>query len=232
MLLSLSALSCAASGIVRAFAMAFCFSASARSLSFNTVSFKANSFSLSSNAFWRASSSVLRCRSAAESCFWQEQIIAKEMSIERVKSFFISGVNCNWSSVIRNKQTEGQRLVKRNLTCLRRWRSCFPTVRIPASTRQVAAASLCRGVQPHWRPARRHSAVATACHKENSRRAVSRGGCFLELYPGDVDFSTTLPVTVLSILYHPGRRLHHFNLGAHFVDLGGLLFDLGCESHY
>jgi len=54
----------------------------------------------------------------------------------------------------------------------------------------------------------------------------------LELYPGDVDFSTTLPVTVLSILYHPGRRLHHFNLGTHFVDLGGLLFELGCESHY
>jgi hypothetical protein len=54
----------------------------------------------------------------------------------------------------------------------------------------------------------------------------------LELYPGDVDFSTTLPVTVLSILYHPGRRLHHFNLCAHLVDLGGLLFELGCESHY
>ncbi|PYI99537.1 MAG: hypothetical protein DME98_00370 [Verrucomicrobia bacterium] len=38
------------------------------------------------------------------------------MSIVRVKSFFISGVNCNWSSVIRTKKTEGQRLVKRNLT--------------------------------------------------------------------------------------------------------------------
>ena len=54
----------------------------------------------------------------------------------------------------------------------------------------------------------------------------------LELYPEDVDFSTALPVTVLSILYHPGRRLHHFNLGAHFLDLGGLLFELGCESPY
>ena len=54
----------------------------------------------------------------------------------------------------------------------------------------------------------------------------------LELYPGDVDFSTTLPVTVLSILYHPGCRLHHFNLGTHFLDLGGLLFELGCESPY
>jgi hypothetical protein len=54
----------------------------------------------------------------------------------------------------------------------------------------------------------------------------------LELYPGDVDFSTTLPVTVLSILYHPGCRLDHFNLGTHFLDLGGLLFDLGCETPY
>ena len=115
------------------------------------------------------------------------------MSIVRVKSFLISGVNCNGSSAIRTKKTEGQRVVKRNLTCLRRWRSCFPTVRIPASTRQVVAASLCRGAQPHWRPARRHSAVATACHKDNSRRAVSRGGCFLELYPGGADFSTALP---------------------------------------
>ncbi len=54
----------------------------------------------------------------------------------------------------------------------------------------------------------------------------------LELYPGDVDFSTTLPVTVLSILYHPGCRLDHFNLGTHSLDLGGLLFELGCESLY
>src|SRR5882724_5174796 len=54
----------------------------------------------------------------------------------------------------------------------------------------------------------------------------------LELYPEDVDFSTALPVTVLSILYHPGCRLHHFKLGTHFVDLGGLRFELGCESHY
>jgi hypothetical protein len=38
------------------------------------------------------------------------------MSIVRVKSLFISGVSCNWSSVIRTKKTEGQRLVKRNLT--------------------------------------------------------------------------------------------------------------------
>src|SRR5437867_866580 len=37
------------------------------------------------------------------------------MSIVRVKSFFISGVNCNWYSVIPTKKTEGQRLVKRNL---------------------------------------------------------------------------------------------------------------------
>jgi hypothetical protein len=37
-----------------------------------------------------------------------------------------------------------------------------------ARSRFVVAASLCRGAQPHWRPARRHSAVATACHKETS----------------------------------------------------------------
>src|SRR5439155_27149409 len=51
-----------------------------------------------------------------------------------------------------------------------------------------------------------------------------------ELYPVDVDFSTALPVTVLSILHHSWRRLDHFNLGTHFLDLGGLLFELGCES--
>ena len=39
-------------------------------------------------------------------------------------------------------------------------------------------------------------------------------------------------MTVLSILYHPGRRLDQFNLGAHFLDLGGLLTELGCESLY
>jgi hypothetical protein len=38
--------------------------------------------------------------------------------------------------------------------------------------------------------------------------------------------------TVLSILHHAGRRLEHFNLGAHFLDLGGLLSELGCESLY
>ena len=54
----------------------------------------------------------------------------------------------------------------------------------------------------------------------------------LELYQGDVDFSTTLPVTVLSILYHPGCRFHHLNCGTHLLDLGGLLFELGCESLY
>src|SRR5206468_7391640 len=61
------------------------------------------------------------CCSAAESCFWQEQTIAEEMSIDRTKSLFISGVNCNWSSVIRTKKTEGQEVVKRTLTRLRRW---------------------------------------------------------------------------------------------------------------
>ena len=66
------------------------------------------------------------------------------MSIERTNIFFISGVNCNWSSVIRKKQTEGRWLVKRNLMCLRHWWSCFPTLRIPASTRQVVAASASR----------------------------------------------------------------------------------------
>src|SRR5207247_8331999 len=38
------------------------------------------------------------------------------MSIERINILFISGTNCNWSSVVRSKQREGERLVKRNLT--------------------------------------------------------------------------------------------------------------------
>ena len=38
------------------------------------------------------------------------------------------------------------------------------------------------------------------------------------------------PFTVLSILYHSGRRLDRFKLGTHFLDLGGLLLELGCES--
>jgi len=37
------------------------------------------------------------------------------MTIERIKILFISDVNCNWSSVIRKKKTEGRWLVKRNL---------------------------------------------------------------------------------------------------------------------
>ncbi len=60
-----------------------------------TFSLSANAFSLSSNAFSRASSSafrwVSRC-SAVESCFWQEQTIAKGMSTDRTKKFFISEV--------------------------------------------------------------------------------------------------------------------------------------------
>ena len=59
------------------------------------LSFSANAFSRSSNAFSRVSSSIFRwasCCSAAASCFWQEQTIAKGMSIERAKSFFISEV--------------------------------------------------------------------------------------------------------------------------------------------
>ena len=39
-------------------------------------------------------------------------------------------------------------------------------------------------------------------------------------------------MTVLSILHHSGRRPDQFNLGAHFLDLGGLLSELGCESLY
>src|SRR5207249_5254832 len=31
--------------------------------------------------------------STAESCFWQEQIIAKEVSSDNIKNFFILGVN-------------------------------------------------------------------------------------------------------------------------------------------
>jgi hypothetical protein len=80
---------------------------------------------------------------------------------------------------------------------------------------------------------RRSSAVSERPHqKQNSRRAGFARRLPLELYSGGADFSTALPVTVLSILYHSGRRLHHFNLGTHFLDLGGLLFDLGCESRY
>ena len=145
---SLSAFTCAGSAtwlrdwkIVRVLAMAF--------------SLSANAFSLSSNAFSRASSSAFRwasCPSAAESCFWQEQIIAREMSTESTNILFISGVNYNWSLVILSKKTEGQRLVKRNLTCLRHWWSPFPTVDRPASTRRVVAASLCRGALGRFLP--------------------------------------------------------------------------------
>src|SRR6476620_963894 len=39
-------------------------------------------------------------------------------------------------------------------------------------------------------------------------------------------------MTVLSILYHSRRRLDQFNLRAHFLDLGGLLPELGCQSLY
>src|SRR5438094_10220204 len=73
-------------------------------------SLSANAFSLSSNAFSRASSSVFRlasCRSAAESCFWQEQIIAKEMSIVRVKSFLI--IRSKLQLVFRNSDQENGR---------------------------------------------------------------------------------------------------------------------------
>jgi hypothetical protein len=55
-----------------------------------TFSLSANAFSRSSNAFSRVSSSAFRwasCCSAAASCFWQEQTIAKGISIERTKSF-------------------------------------------------------------------------------------------------------------------------------------------------
>src|SRR5437870_3382605 len=83
------------------------------------------------------------------------------MSIERTNIFFISGVNCNWSSVIRKKQTEGRWLVKRNLTCLRHWWSCFPTLRIPASTRQ-------------WRCYRGNGVLEAACLLANAFGVLSR----------------------------------------------------------
>src|SRR5262245_2317574 len=53
-------------------------------------------FSLSSRAFSRVSSSALRCAScasAAGSCFWQAQIIATQISIEKASVLFISGRN-------------------------------------------------------------------------------------------------------------------------------------------
>ena len=67
-ILSLSACTCAGSGVsawtavevVRAFAVAFSFSANAFTLLSNAFTFSSNVFSLSSNAFSRASSSVFR----------------------------------------------------------------------------------------------------------------------------------------------------------------------------
>jgi len=38
--------------------------------------------------------------------------------------------------------------------------------------------------------------------------------------------------SLLLIGDRPRGRLNHFNLGAHSLDLGGLLFELGCESLY
>ena len=38
--------------------------------------------------------------------------------------------------------------------------------------------------------------------------------------------------TVLSILHNSRRGADHLELGAHFLDLGGLLSELGCESLY
>src|SRR5437868_3585813 len=47
------------------------------------------------------------------------------------------------------------------------------------------------------------------------------------------DFSNSAPPeNVLSIFYHLWRRLDHLKLGTHFLDLGGLLSELGCESLY
>src|SRR5438094_7551311 len=47
------------------------------------------------------------------------------------------------------------------------------------------------------------------------------------------DFSNSAPPeNVLSIFYHLWRRLDHLKLGTHFLDLGGLLSELGCKSLY
>jgi hypothetical protein len=42
-------------------------------------------------------------------------------------------------------------------------------------------------------PAQERAGVVALHTKENSRRAVSRGGCSLELYPGGADFSNSAP---------------------------------------
>jgi len=78
---------------------------------------------------------------------------------------------------------------------------------------------------------RRYSRFGNLRYIKN-KTAAARFRAAAVCYKEGADFSTALPITVLSILYHSGRRLHHFNLGTHFLDLGGLLFDLVCESRY
>src|SRR4030095_13685728 len=64
------------------------------------------------------------------------------MSIERTNIFFISGINCNWSSVIGKKQTEGPMASQTKLNVPAALVELFSDLRIAASTRQVVAASL------------------------------------------------------------------------------------------
>ncbi len=55
-------------------------------------------------------------------------------------------------------------------------------------------------------------------------------GRLLELYPESADFSKQrLWQTALSILHHLGRRLNHFKLSAHFLNLRGLLSEAGSQ---
>jgi hypothetical protein len=66
--------------------------AEAISLSANAFSLASNVLSLSFKAVSRASNSLFRsvsCASAAESCLWQEQIVAKQASVERRNIFFM-----------------------------------------------------------------------------------------------------------------------------------------------
>lgn len=78
---------CSSGRIVPVFAVAFSLSAKALSLASNVFSFSLKAVARASNSLFRCAS----CASAAESCLWQEQIIAKEMRIETRNIFFIRG---------------------------------------------------------------------------------------------------------------------------------------------
>src|SRR6266542_898783 len=103
-------------------------------------------FSLLYGGAWGVCRSVFcgaSCCSSAEFCFWQAQIITKAMSIETIRFFSYQGLNCNWFSVIASKKTEGQWLVKRNLT-LEANRVRLEWLRLFLPERIRRTANLCR----------------------------------------------------------------------------------------